>query len=125
MSTPNEQYSLTFTEHPEYLLAELKCDTISAVIIRSYVDELVAKSNETGLSRIMLVRDIPVILSGGEVFYTVSDSLEALRGKKLALVNPHADIQNELEFGMTVGKNRGGDYATFSNIPDAEAWLLS
>lgn len=125
MTTSNEQYSLIFTLHPRYLFAELKSDIITIGMIHDYVSELVAKSDETGKDHILLVRDIPVVLSQGEVFHTVSESLNALRGKKLALVNPYAAIGPDLEFGMTVGKNRGGDYATFNNIADAEAWLLS
>ena len=48
-----------------------------------------------------------------------------LRGKKLALVNPHAAIQKEVEFGVTVGLNRGGNYADFTDIASAERWLLT
>jgi hypothetical protein len=54
----------------------------------------------------------------------VSESLDALAGKKLALVNPHAAIEAEVNFGMTVGQNRGGNYRSFETVPDAEAWLL-
>lgn len=124
MTSPVKNYQLTFTEHPQYLRADLTADTISAEIIRGYIDELVAKSNEIGKSRILFYRDVPAVLSAGEVFHTVSESLEALRGKKLALVNPHASIQEGVEFGVTVGKNRGGNYKTFTDVPTAEAWLL-
>lgn len=125
MTEPVKAYNLTFEQRDNYLYAHLTADTISVELIRGYVAEVVGKSNETGLQRIMLYRDIPATLSEGEVFNTVRESLESMRGKKLALVNPHADIQKALNFGMTVGHNRGGNYGSFEDVETAEKWLLS
>jgi len=125
MTKPVKAYELSFDERPGYLYAHLKGETISADVIRNYVREIVAKSTETGQPRIMLYRDIPAVLSEAEVFHTVRESLDALRGKKLALVNPHAAIQKALEFGMVVGHNRGGNYASFEDVETAERWLLA
>lgn len=124
MTAPNKPYLLTFSEHPEYLYANLTGDAISAEIIRGYIGEIVARCSETGKHRILLYRDIPAVLTEGEVFHSVNESLDALIGKKLALVNPHAAIQPGIEFGMTVGQNRGGNYRSFTTVADAEAWLL-
>ena len=124
MAAPTKPYKLTFTVYPEYLYANLTGDTISVEIIRDYISEIVAKCDATGKHRILLYRDIPAVLPGFEVFHTVKDSLGALTGKKLALVNPHAAIGPEVDFGMTVGQNRGGNYSSFNNVSDAEAWLL-
>lgn len=124
MPNSPDPYSLTFEERPGYLFADLKAESIDEEGIRSYVLELVDKSNEVALGRILLYRDIPSIMSVTSMFETVRESLEALRGKKLALVNPHTSIEDDLKFGVTVGQNRGGDYAAFDNIADAEAWLL-
>ncbi len=117
-------FSLTFTEYPDYLYANLRADTISAEIIRGYISQIVAKCKETGKNRILLYRDIPAVLSEGETFHTVNESLDALTGIKLALVNPHEAIHPKVEFGVTVGQNRGGNYQSFDNVPAAEAWLL-
>jgi len=124
MTDPAKPYLLTFTVYPEYLFADLTGDTISAKIIRDYIREIVAKCEETGKHRILLYRDIPAALSEGEVFFTVNESLAALAGKKLALVNPHAAIETEVDFGVTVGRNRGGNYCSFKSVDDAKAWLL-
>jgi hypothetical protein len=124
MTAPTGPYQLTFTVHPEYLYANLSGDTISVQIIRDYIGEIVAKCDATGKRRILLYRDIPAVLPEYEVFHTVNESLGALIGKKLALVNPHSALEPEVDFGMTVGQNRGGNYRSFNNIADAEAWLL-
>ena len=125
MTSPDKPYELIFDERPGYLFAHLQGDTISVEVIRDYIAEIVAKSNTTGKQRIMLYRDIPAVLPESQTFFTVSASLEALRGKKVALVNPHADIQREVEFGVTVGLNRGGNYANFNDVDTAERWLLA
>lgn len=124
MAELTKPYTLNFSERPYYLYAHLTSDNISEEIIRGYVSELVAESDSTGRDRIMLFRDIPVVMTEADVFHTVSESLEMLRGKKLAIVNPHAVVEKELKFGMTVGQNRGGNYAVFDNEAAAEAWLL-
>jgi hypothetical protein len=121
---PEKLYQLTFTDRPEYLYAELKAKTISVKIIEQYVSEIIARSNETGKRRILLYRDIPEILSGGEVYFTINDSLKAFAGKKVALVNPHKNLEPGIDFGMTVGRNRGANYKSFENFADAEKWLL-
>ncbi|MFT3745297.1 MAG: hypothetical protein QM785_13515 [Pyrinomonadaceae bacterium] len=120
----NKAYTISFTEHPNYLHVNLSGDTISEQIIREYVADILAKCAETGDDRILCYRDIPTVMPEGTVYHTVSESLDALRGKKVALVNPHAGIDTEVRFGMTVAQNRGGNYASFSNIDDALEWLL-
>lgn len=124
MPGQKRSYQLKLTVYPEYLYADLKSDTISIEIIRDYVAEIVAKCDETGLRRILLYRDIPAVLSGVDVFHSVNESLVAFSGKKLALVNPHDAIRNDVEFGMTVGQNRGGNYRSFKTVEEAETWLL-
>lgn len=124
MASLNKNYELAFTEHPEYIYAELKGESISADIIREYVAELAAKCKETGKSRILLYRDIPAVMSGGQVYFTVTEALDPLAGKKIALVNPYKDIAKSIEFGMTVGQNRGANYRMFDNKTDAKRWLL-
>ena len=124
MAVPTKPYQLTFTVHPEYIYAKLTGDTISVQIIRDYISEIVSMCETAGKRRILLYRDIPAVLSGVDVFYTVNESLRALMGKKLALVNPYAAIETEVDFAMIVGQNRGGNYRSFKTVADAEAWLL-
>ena len=124
MTSQDKAYRLTFTEYAQYLFADLKGETISAEIIRDYIGEIVAKCAETGKNRILLYRDIPAVLSGGETFFTVSESLDALAGKKLAIVNPHSSVDSVVDFGVTVGQNRGGNYRSFDNVAAAEEWLV-
>lgn len=122
---PEKLYQLSFTERSEYLYVELKAEEISLSIINQYVSEIVAKSDETGKKRILLYRDIPQVLSGGEVYFTINESLRAFAGRKVALVNPHKNLESSIDFGMTVGRNRGANYKSFQTVAEAEEWLLA
>lgn len=124
MSEAAKKYRISFTERPQYLYVHLTGESISPEIIREYIAEIVAKCDETKKSRVLLYRDIPAVLSEGLLFHTVSESLVALRGKKLALVNPHDRIRSEVDFAMTVGQNRGGYYRSFETVEAAEGWLV-
>jgi hypothetical protein len=99
-------------------------ETISESIIRDYIADIVNECVKTGNDRILLYRDIPAVLPEGSVYHTVSASLDALRGKRVALVNPHSQLDTEVQFGVTVGQNRGGNYASFDNVDEALVWLL-
>ena len=117
-------YKISFTEHPDHLYVELTGDSISEAIIREYIADIIAKCSETGHERILCYRDIPAVLPEGSVYHTVSESLDALRGKKVAVVNPHEKIDAAVQFGMTVAQNRGGNYESFQDIDQAREWLL-
>ncbi len=123
MNDIHKQYTIEFTEYPDYLHAHLKAETVDPEIITSYIADLVERSESSGLRRILFVRDVPAALSEGQVFHTVNDSLAALAGKKIALVNPYPEITEALQFGMTVGRNRGGNYGYFETVDAARAWL--
>ncbi|HMT08877.1 MAG TPA: hypothetical protein PKA82_12800 [Pyrinomonadaceae bacterium] len=122
---PFDDYKIAFTVHTEYLYVHLKAEDVSDGSISAYVSDIVAKSEETGLDKIILYRDIPVANNEASVFKTVSASLEELYGKKLAIVNPYEELNDVLKFGMTVGSNRGGNYEVFDTVEEAEKWLLS
>lgn len=124
MSDPGKPYELTFTEYPDFLYVNLSAERISEEIIASYVAEIVEKCDATEMDRILLHRDIPQVMPDGSVFHTVADSIRAFHGKKLALVNPHEHLDTGISFGITVGKNRGGNYASFKTDKEAIEWLL-
>lgn len=119
----SDLFSLDFEQRGNYLYAHLASESISVEVIEGYTREIARKMDEIGATHVLLYRDIPNSLPVNEVYQTVIESLDRLRGKKLAIVNPYADIEKDLEFGVVVGKNRGGNYDIFQTVDDAEAWL--
>lgn len=124
MADPTTPYELTFEVREHYLYAHVVATTIDEKSALSYLRKVAARCNELEATRMVLYRDIPVMLPDGVLFMVTTEFLEMIRGIKTAFVNPHISNEDAFDFAMTVGLNRGADYALFNNVADAEAWLL-
>jgi hypothetical protein len=124
MTDLTRPYELTFEARPQYLYAQVKADTITEQIAAGYLREVADKCRELECDRLLLHRDIPEMLATGTLFFVAADFQKMISGIRTAFVNPHLSNRNELDFAVTVGTNRGADYAVFDNDADAEAWLL-
>ena len=126
MDTLEKPYELSFEVRPEYLFAHVKAATATPEIILAYVREVIERARESGLHRILVEREIPVTLSVGDSFFTGTKLAESAFGRtKMALVDVHSQNTDSLRFGLLTISNRGGNVQFFTNIPDAESWLLT
>lgn len=125
MNDDPKSYTLTFEERPQYLYARVAARAIDRENATAYLTEVAQRVSKSGMSKLLLYRDIPAMLDDAALFHVTQEFLQMIRGVKAAFVNPHIQNTSSMEFAMTVGKNRGGNYQAFSDISDAEAWLLS
>lgn len=93
-------------------------------IAHSYLSEIAEKVRKLKVDRVMIVRDVPVMLPDGDLFSTTNFFLEKMRGKFVAFVNPHEKIAEDMEFAIRIGTNRGGLYGLFTSETAAEEWLI-
>lgn len=117
------KYTLEFRIRPDYLLAYLRVDKPIPEISFAYRRDLRSKCIETGSTKLLVVRDIPQVLSTMDFFHVSEDSVALLRGIKTAWVNPYPSLRSALEFSITVANNRGAIYGLFSDGESAAAWL--
>lgn len=119
-----EPYKLSFEERPDYLYARIEAESIDRTTALSYLSEVARYCARIDAKRLLIHRDIPVMLPDADLFNTTTDFLEMVRGTRAAFVNPYQDLTEALDFAMVVGLNRGADYKLFNSIEDAEKWLL-
>lgn len=117
-------FKLTFEERSGYLYACVAAPTIDRKSALEYLHSVAEQVKSREVDRLMLERDIPVMLPASDLFFTTQDFLKMIGRTRVAFVNPHTSIEEEMKFAMTIGTNRGANYRLFDNIPDAEAWLL-
>lgn len=122
MSSP--PYTLTFEERPGYLYARVSAGTIDAETAIEYLFKVAEKCDEIKCDRLMLERDIPVMLPTGDLFFTTQKFLERIKDIRVAFVNPHAPIREDMKFAIMIGTNRGALYSLHDNTASAERWLL-
>lgn len=117
-------YLLTLFEREGYVHATVVAPVVDYDLAMGYLRELTEKAKSAGHTRILLERDIPVSLDSGTTFAVARDSVELLKGLKIACVNKYADNEDSLAFAATVASNRGANYKYFSSRSQAEAWLV-
>ena len=116
-------YELTFDSRPEYLYALIKCDRMDRNIALEYLTKVAEKVSELKQEKLMLVRDVPVMLPDSDLFFTTQYFLDRIGRTKVAFVNPHAVIEEDMKFAIVIGTNRGANYELFREISEAEEWL--
>ncbi len=118
-------YSLTFEQRDGYTYSCVSAPAIDRRSAIKYLREVAAHCTAANSSRLMLVRDIPVMLPDADLFFTTKDFLSMIGSTRVAFVNPHVKIEKEMEFAIMIGTNRGANYQLFDNAASAEAWLLT
>jgi hypothetical protein len=124
MDEPSKKkYTLTFTEHPEHLHAIIRCETMDRDIALAYLREIADKCSELRSRRLIVERDVPVMLPDSDLFFTTDDFMRMVPRVRVAFVNPYAQLQDQMEFAIMIGTNRGAEFSVHNTIDAAEKWL--
>ena len=83
------------------------------------------KCLETNSDKVLVVRDIATTLGIADQFNTTTGFIDQMKGRKAAFVNPHPFVDDEMDFAITVARNRGGNFSLFRDLKSAEDWLLA
>ena len=118
------QYTLTLEERDGYLYARVAADTMTREMALSYLRAVADRCTELECSRVMLERDVPVMLSSGDLFFTTNDFAKMMSGRKVAFINPHLTNESEFDFAVMIANNRGAEFRVFPTLERAESWLL-
>lgn len=124
MSELSQPYELTFEMRQGYLHARIRSESMDQPTALEYLRIVAERCTEEKAERLMLERDVPVMLKDVDLFYTTQYFLDLIRGTRVAFVNPYIEIQDDMDFAITIGTNRGADYRLFNGVVEAEAWLL-
>ena len=87
---------------------------------------IVSNCKAAHAGRLMIERDVPMILSTGDVF-AVAEAFShmGVGSLKVAVVDKRPQYLDVIEFGALVTTNRGVDLHAFVDRSVAEEWLLS
>jgi hypothetical protein len=123
----NEQkYELRFELRPEYLFAELNCDSMSFELARLYIQEVSDKCRETRMLHVIIDRNCPTTLSNAMSYHAFTTFSEmAPPGFRMAIVDAHEDNRKHLDFGTRSLEEFDVEVRIFATIKEAEAWLAT
>jgi hypothetical protein len=124
MAQPQPPYELVFESRKDYLYARISAKSIDPAIAMQYLSAISHKCTECRCEQLMLVRNIPKMLSDSDLYFTVTGFQHMIGTRKVAFVNPYREIREDMKFAIVVGMNRGGQFNIFDTEVEAERWLL-
>ena len=124
MNDPSKKYKLTFEPRSGYLYAFIKSDTMDTKMAAAYLGEIAEMCHEMRADRLLIERDVPVMLPDSDLFFTTNDFANVMKGIKVAFFNPYTAIADNMTFAVLIGNNRGASFTVHNTITDAENWLL-
>jgi len=123
--TPERPYELTFEVRPEYLHARIAARKIDRTTALDCLAEIAVKCAQTRRKKVLLERDIDTMMASRELFETTEDFVRMDHGLRIALVNPHPSIEEELRNIVDYASSIGGQFEYFDSAADANRWLLT
>lgn len=119
-----ESYTIEFEDRGKYLFAHIRGQRGTLEIATAYWTEIAQKTIASGLKNLLVIEEIPEMISIGEVHQLVS-SLANLPVKdvRLAFVDLYPEHSSLNDFGILVGENRGFCIKSFETEEAASAWL--
>ena len=120
-----KQYELHFEDRGRYFFAHIKGNRGTLEIATAYWTEIAQEAIRTGLKRLLVIEDIPEMISIAEVHQLVTGLADLpIKDVRIAFVDLYAEHSSLNEFGILVGENRGFTVRSFDTEELAEAWLL-
>lgn len=121
-----KQYSLEIVDRGRYLFASIKGEKGTLDIAMSYWAEIAQAAIGSGLKRILVIEDIPEMITIAEVHQLVTSLADLpVKDVRLAFVDLYAEHASLNNFGILVGENRGFSLKSFDTEEAAEEWLLA
>ncbi len=122
----SKQYLLEIVDRGRYLFASIKGEKGTLEIAMSYWSEIAKAVLSSGLKRVLVIEDIPEMITIAEVHQLVTSLADLpIKSVRLAFVDLHAEHASLNNFGILVGENRGLAMKAFDTEEAAEEWLLN
>lgn len=128
MSTtePKKEYSLSAEDRGQYFYVKVTGQRGTLEIAHAYWSEIAGLLLATEHTKILVVEDIPEVISIAEVHQLVTDLSDLpVKGIRVAFVDTYPEHSSLNDFGILVGENRGLTIKAFETEEAAEEWLVT
>ena len=118
-------YDLTFEKRPDWVVARLRSATIDHLTVLDYLAEIAVTCAKWHSRALLIERDIPMVLSDEEMLDSWGVFLNTRTEMRVALFNPHPDIEQPLQQLVSATHVGGVNAAYFRDISAAERWIAA
>jgi hypothetical protein len=125
-SIQRTDYRIDFEDRSDYLFAHIIGDHGTLSIAKQYWLDIIEAVMKREMRKILVVEDIPEVISIADVHQLVTDLSELpIRDIQLAFVDLYAQHSSLNQFGILVAENRGLAIRSFDSEAEAAAWLTT
>lgn len=118
-------YSLSYEVRTDYLYVLIEGEQISSDIARSYWNNIISLSRKTNSKRMLVNKEIPLVLSPAKLFQLGSElAADGFQSCKVTICDRHA-TPDGMVFSENVIRNRGLNGRAFTELDEATNWLIS
>jgi hypothetical protein len=124
-SKENKPYAIKFEHREGYLYAYGQAKKDSFEVSFGFWTEIATYCKENDFSKVLVEEDFETDTSIIDKYELMSHGHKAgFTGIKIAFVDRHSEQMSNNQFGETAARNRGLIVKVFSNVKEAEEWLL-
>ena len=119
-------YSISFELTPTYLLARVKGKKASLTVAKSYWADIIKEATARKPERLLIWEDFPDALSTQETFELVSELCQYTQflSLRIAFLDEHISQLDRNKLGGMIASNRGFTCCIFTDLAEAEKWLM-
>lgn len=121
----NHPYTVEFIKHRDHLEAHISGEHDNYETSIQYWTDIAKKLRQHRLDKVLIIEDIAETSELTDIFRLVTELGDVgFRGVKVAFVDKYLSHQEQNDFGVMVGKNRGLHGQAFGDVEKAREWLL-
>lgn len=121
----DKPYEISFEKRPAYLYVRVEGRTARPSPAAEYLREITNQCRRNNCRRVIIEKRVPGRLAVWDVF-SVATAFPQLGSEltKIAVVDKHVDRSQRKEFSVMVGRESGLDLHVFTNVSEAEDWVV-
>ena len=117
-------YDLQIEVRQGYIHACVTVDNADRAIAMSFLSDALIECAKHRRKRLLLERASAGSVAENELFYIMDDLVKMNDQTKIAFLNRHLLLAEELRDVVAYGAEIGGNYRCFNSFQEAEEWLL-
>lgn len=119
-----KDYSIEFEVREEYLYVVVSGEKLSAQIAAQYWNEIAAERRKRKKTKILIEKNFAQSVSLAEMYAMGINLGNNFKNRKIAFLDRYGN-EDVNDFGQLVAENQGVRLKVFSDIENAEKWLLA
>ena len=124
MNSSDAPFEVEYQVYPDYLHARITAEHIDRATSMSFLSDVLLECAKHRRDRLLLERGNAGDVAQRELFLMMDDLLKMNDPTKIAFLNRHILLAEEIRDVVAYGADLGGNYRCFNSFEKAEQWLL-